>query len=101
MRIELWRLNTHDIGGSGPEDALAELARDILMGYYEADDRSFWPKPSYGNNAPQEVRIVNDSGELLSRYNVQDVIEDTRRELVAAGPTRGPPSFARGGTSAE
>jgi hypothetical protein len=43
MRIELWRLsddhpfNTHDIGVPVAEDDLPELARDILMSYYEGD----------------------------------------------------------------
>jgi hypothetical protein len=67
MRVELWRLsderpfNTHDVGVPVSRDGLAELARDILMGYYgyyEGDDRFFWPKPSYGDKAPQGVRIV-------------------------------------------
>jgi hypothetical protein len=92
MRIELWRLsddhpfNTHDIGVPVSEDALAELARDILMSYYEGDDHFFWPKPSYGAKAPQGVRIVDDSGKVLSRYNVYDLSDDTRRELVDSKP---------------
>jgi hypothetical protein len=92
MRIELWRFsddhpfNTHDVGVTIPEDALARLARDILMSYYEADDRFFWPKPSYGDKAPQGVRIVDRSGKVLSRYNVYDVTEDTRRELIGSRP---------------
>ena len=92
MRIELWRLsdehpfNTHDVGFPVPEDALAELARDILMSYYEGDDRFFWPKPSYGDKAPQGVRIVDDSGKVLSRYNVYDLSDDTRREPVDSKP---------------
>ena len=95
MRIELWRLsdarpfNTHDVGVPVSEDALAELARDILMSYYEGDDRFFWffwPKPSYGDKAPQGVRIVDDSGKVLSRYNVYDLSDDTRREPVDSKP---------------
>jgi len=92
MRVELWRLsderpfNIHDIGVPIPEDDLAQLARDILMAYYDGDDRFFWPKPSYGNKAPEGVRIVDDRGEVLSRYNVYDLSEDTRRELVGSKP---------------
>ena len=92
MRIELWRLsderpfNTHDIGFPVPEDALAELARDILMSYYEGDDRFFWPKPSYGDRAPQGVRIVDDSDKVLSRCNVYDLSDDTGREPVDSKP---------------
>ena len=92
MRVELWRLsddhpfNTHDIGVPVPEEDLAALARDILMSYYKADGRFFWPKPSYGNKAPQGVRIVDASGKVLARYNVYDLSEDTRRELVDSKP---------------
>ena len=92
MRIELWRLsdehpfNTHDVGVPVPEDALAELVRDILMSYYEGDDHFFWPKPSYGDKAPQGVRIVDDSGKVLSRYNVYDLSDDTQRGLVDSKP---------------
>ena len=92
MRIGLWRLsdahpfNTHDVGVPVSEDAPAELARDILMSYYEGDDRFFWPKPSYGDKAPQGVRIVDDSGKVLSRYNVYDWSDDKRRELVDSKP---------------
>ena len=95
MRVELWRLsderpfNTHDVGVPVSRDGLAELARDILMGYYgyyEGDDRFFWPKPSYGDKAPQGVRIVDDSGKVLSRYNVYDLSDDTRREPVDSKP---------------
>ena len=92
MRVELWRLgddhpfNTHDIGVPVPEEALAELARDILMSYYKGDDRFFWPKPPYADKAPQGVRIIDDSGKVLSRYNVYDLSEDTRRELVESRP---------------
>ena len=92
MRVELWRLsdgrpfNTHDLGIPVPQDGLAKLARDILMSYYEGDDRFFWPKPSYGDKAPQGVRIVDDSGKVLSRYNVYDLSDDTGRELVDSKP---------------
>jgi hypothetical protein len=92
MRIELWRLsdeypfNTHDVGVPVPQDDLAELARDILMSYYDGDDRFFWPKPSYGDKAPQGVRIVDDGGTVLSRYNVYDLSDDTGRELVDSKP---------------
>jgi hypothetical protein len=92
MRVELWRLsddrpfNTHDLGSPVPQDGLAELARDILMSYYEGDDRFFWPKPSYGDKAPQGVRIVDGSGKVLSRYNVYDFSDDTGRELVDSKP---------------
>jgi hypothetical protein len=92
MRVELWRLgddrpfNTHDIGVPVPEEGLAELAIDILVSYYEGDDRFFWPKPSYGDRAPQGVRIIDDSGRVLSRYNVYDWSDDTGRELVDRRP---------------
>ena len=92
MRIELWRLsddhpfNTHDIGVPVAEDDLPELARDILMSYYAGDEHFFWPKPSYGDKAPQGVRIVDDSGKVLSRYNVYDLSDDTRRDLVHSKP---------------
>jgi hypothetical protein len=92
MRVELWRLsderpfNTHDVGVPVSQDGLAELARDILMGYYEGDDRFFWPKPAYGDKAPQGVRIVDGSGTVLSRYNLYDLSDDTGRELVDSKP---------------
>ena len=92
MRVELWRLsderpfNTHDVGVPVSRDGRPELARDILMGYYEGDDRFFWPKPSYGDKAPQGVHIVDDSGTVLSRYNVYDLSDDTGRELVDSKP---------------
>ena len=76
MRVELWRLsdqhpfNMHDLGVPFAEDGLAELAKDILISYYEADDRFFWPKSSYSDKAPQGVRIVDASRKVLARYNV-------------------------------
>ena len=91
MRVELWRFsderpfNIHDIGVPVPGDGLAELARDILLCCDDGDDRVS-PKPSYGNKAPQRVRIVDDSGKVLSRYNVYDLSEDTGRELVDSKP---------------
>jgi hypothetical protein len=92
MRVELWRLsderpfNTHDVGVPVSQDGLAELARGILMSYYQADDRFFWPKPSYGDTAPQAVRLVDGSGKVLARYNVYDWSDDTGRELVDSKP---------------
>ena len=92
MRVELWRLsdehpfNTHDVGVPVSQDGLAELARDILMGYYEGDDSFFWPKSSYGDKAPQGVRIVDGSGKVVSRYNVYDLSDDTGQELVDSKP---------------
>jgi hypothetical protein len=56
------------------------------MGYYEGDDRFFWPKPAYGDKAPQRVRIVDGSGTVLSRYNLYDLSDDTGRELVDSKP---------------
>jgi len=92
VRVELWRLsderpfNTHDLGVPFSEDGIAELARNILISYYEADDRFFWPKPSYGARAPQGVRIVDPTGKVISRYNVYDLSDDTGRELVDIRP---------------
>ena len=39
---------------------LLQFAKNSLNGFYEGDERVFWPKPKHISRAPEEVRIVND-----------------------------------------
>jgi hypothetical protein len=65
-----------------PVAELREHAREALLGFYTGNEYEFWPKKEYLDQAPEEVRIVDANGSEIARYDVQDAIADTRRQLV-------------------
>jgi len=90
MKLELLRLSGQpvckDLWRSAPDvpvDYLDDLVRDELSSFYEGNDQIFWPKPQYDQWAPELVQIVDDDGELLVRYDINDLAQDTGRKLTA------------------
>ncbi|HLZ79120.1 MAG TPA: hypothetical protein VKQ09_07255 [Sphingomonas sp.] len=101
MKLELLRLSGQpvckDLWRSAPDisvDYVDEIVKDELLSFYDGNDRAFWPKPQYGQWAPEVVKIVEDDGELLTKYDINDLAEDTGRKLVPplapAKPIDGP-----------
>lgn len=90
MKLELLRLSGQpvckDLWRSAADvsvDYLDELVRDELLSFYDGNDHAFWPKPQYGQSAPEMVQILDDDGELLTKYDINDLAEDTGRKLAA------------------
>ena len=65
---------------------LLQFAKNSLNGFYEGVERVFWPKPKHISRAPEEVRIVNDEGDVLAKYTVSDLAKDTKKYLVGQKP---------------
>jgi hypothetical protein len=63
-------------------DELRKEAAALLGGFYESDEREFWPKKKFIQKTPEEVRIMDSAGKILARYDVWDLIDDTGRKLV-------------------
>jgi hypothetical protein len=90
MKLELLRLSGQpvckDLWRSAPDisvDYLDDLVRDELLSFYDGNDRVFWPKVEYGQWVPEVVQILDDDGELLTKYDVNDLAADTGRKLAA------------------
>lgn len=90
MKLELLRLSGEpvckDLWRSAPDvpvDYLDDLVRDELLSFYDGSDQAFWPKLQYGQSAPELVRMVDDNGELLAKYDINDLAQDTGRKLAA------------------
>jgi hypothetical protein len=87
MRMELRRLTGEVIGNLpwpgqvGSTQEVKAQAKAALAGFYEGDDRLFWPKQRFASNAPEEIRIVSDGGDIVATYTVNDMAEDTKRSL--------------------
>jgi hypothetical protein len=60
---------------------LREHAKDALASFYTGNDRAFWPKEQFRDKAPEEIRIVDAAGEVVARYDIRDMIADTKRQL--------------------
>jgi hypothetical protein len=89
MKLELLRLSGEPVckdlwrsAADVPVDYLDDLVRDELLSFYDGNDQTFWPKPQYGQSAPEVVQIIDDDGELLTKYDVNDLADDTGRKLV-------------------
>ena len=107
MKLELWRLSGQpvckDLWRSAPDvpvDYLDDLVRDELLSFYDGNDQTFWPKPQYGQSAPEVVQITDDDGELLTKYDIDDLAGDTGRKLVPSlAPVTAGNNLAAGGGS--
>jgi hypothetical protein len=104
MKLELSSLSGQpvckDLWRSAPDisvDYLDDLIRDELLSFYDGNDHVFWPKPQYGQSVPEVVQILDDDGELLIKYDVNDLAQDTGRKL--AGPVA--PGAATGAESGD
>ncbi len=105
MRLELLRLSGQpvrkDLWRSAPDisvDYLDDLVRDELLSFYDGNDQVFWPKALYGQWAPELVQMVDDDGELLAKYDINDLAEDTGRHLATPlAPTTPIDGLADGG----
>ena len=86
MRLELRRMTAELIF----EQPWLTVARTIIERYREAKDAlaggdavPLRPKAEYDPNAPEEVRIFDDEGELVARYDLAHFIAEARRALAA------------------
>jgi hypothetical protein len=77
---ELWRSAT-DI----PAADLNECVRDALMSFYDGDDEAFWPKAEFTAWPPEVAQIVDPDGQVLAEYDIDELAEDTGRQLKVAG----------------
>src|SRR5262249_27598893 len=89
MRLELLRLSGQPVckelwrsAANVPVDYLDDVVRDELLSFYDGNDQVFWPKSEYGQWAPELARIVDDDGELLAKYDIDDLAQDTGRKLL-------------------
>jgi hypothetical protein len=88
MQMEFRRLTGLALGhqswpslGTTPAD-LATQTATMLRAHYNSDGKQIWPKKQYFQKAPEEVRIVDDAGRVVARYDIRDLISDTGCELV-------------------
>ncbi|MGA8172815.1 MAG: hypothetical protein WB816_18565 [Methylocystis sp.] len=88
MRMEFRLLSGQVVGGVNwpvPARTVTELrdqAKTALAGFYEGDERAFWPKSAFAHNAAEEVAILGANGETIASYSVKDMSHDTKRSLV-------------------
>ena len=86
-RIEFTRLTgkhmveSRECNIEGGVDEQRQYARAALEGFYTGDEKWFWPLEAWRDRAPEEVRIVGGSGEVLAKYALLDIIRDTVRHL--------------------
>jgi hypothetical protein len=76
---ELWRSAT-DI----PTADLDECVKDALMSFYDGDEHNFWPKEQFSAWTPELAHIVDEDGQVLAEYDINDLAEDTGRKLTPA-----------------
>jgi hypothetical protein len=76
---ELWRSAT-DI----PTADLDECVKDALMSFYDGDEHNFWPKEQFSAWTPELAQIVDEDGQVLADYDINDLAEDTGRKLTPA-----------------
>lgn len=86
MRMEFRRLTGESILGDRPwqKGTLEELlghAKAALMGFYDNNQNEFWPKEQFRCKAPEQVRIVDEAGNVVAQYDIRNIIADTGREL--------------------
>jgi formylmethanofuran dehydrogenase subunit D len=91
MRMEFRRL-TGELVGQLPwpaqvtsADELRTKAREALAGFYESNELEFWPRERFAANAPEEVRIVSETGEIVVSYTIKDFTADTGRIFAPRG----------------
>jgi hypothetical protein len=88
MRMEFRRMNggvVHERewpAHGRPIEEVAAEARDALASCYEGDAYAFWPKREFAPDAPQEVRVVDQGGQVIVRYDLRDLLADTKRSLI-------------------
>ena len=89
MRMEFRRMTgglVHELAWPVHGRPIAEItaeAKDALASCYEGDAYAFWPKKEFAPNAPEQVRIVDDSGAVVVQYDLVHLLADTNRSLIA------------------
>lgn len=92
MHMEYRRLTGEVVGRIGwsgltaTREEYREHAKTALFGFYEKDERSFWPKAEHAPNAAEEVVIIDSNGEQIAGYTIKDMIADTGLRLIG-GPS--------------
>jgi hypothetical protein len=74
-----------------PPDELRRFALEALFGYFDTDGTHCWPKPGQGllcdiSDAPREARIINDDEKVLHTYDLRDMANDLRLEVLGRKP---------------
>jgi hypothetical protein len=75
-----------------PVTELNEQAKEALTGFYEGNEHSFWPKKEFAPNAPEEVRIIDEYGFVVAKYDIRDLGADTKRSLADVKAENLPPT---------
>jgi hypothetical protein len=63
-----------------------EQAKEALESFYDGNEHCFWPKKEFSPNAPEEVRIINEYGIVVAKYDVHNLAADTKRSLAPKMP---------------
>ncbi len=89
MQIELRRMNGKlltrldwTLSSAVSATEMVGLMRARLMSHYDKDDKHFWPLERHRNHAPEEVRMLDDTGNVIGNYNLNDAIRDTGLTLI-------------------
>jgi hypothetical protein len=67
-----------------PLAALVEDARSALLSHYDVREREYAPKREFFQRAPEEVRILNDEGEVMASWSIADEYFVNHRHLVSS-----------------
>jgi hypothetical protein len=95
MQVEMRRLHKDIIletlpwqGGALPSAEITAWAKDKLLSYYVQFEPHYWPREKFRNKAPEEVRVIDDTGKLIARYTLEDVARDLKLILrsIPTGP---------------
>jgi hypothetical protein len=66
---------------SEPVTEFREQAKGALTSFYEGNEHFCWPKKEFASNAPEEVRIIDEHGFILGKYDIRELLADTKRTL--------------------
>jgi hypothetical protein len=75
-----------------PPDEVRRFALEALFGYFDTDGTHCWPRPRHGSlsdfrSAPYEARIISDDSNVLHTYDLRDMANDLRLEVISRKPS--------------
>jgi hypothetical protein len=103
MRIEMRRLQGEKAlesfdwvpSESVSADEIREMAKRWLMGCHGQTETNFWPLAKFKGNAPEAVWVLDQSGGVITKYSLDDLIRDTGKALVGIPVGEGDPRSTR------
>jgi hypothetical protein len=74
-----------------PPDEVRRFALEALFGYFATDGTHCWPKAGHGSLsdfpvAPCKARIMSDDNNLLHTYDLRDMANDLKLEVIRKPP---------------